>query len=320
MSRAILKVGDVFDHPLFGKYTITEYVSSREITVIFQNTGYIYKTRSENIRKNMVKDNTIFRARAWDGSLLYIGKILKSQKYGDMELLSYNKGGRCKIKFLNTGNIIESEFRAFYQGTAQDPQQQLVFGIGKSYSDKYKIREHGKKTPQYAAWENMLARCYYDKTSRFSAYGGIGVRVCDEWLVYENFAKWYDKNYVDGYHLDKDLLGNGLLYSPENCCYIPQKLNGVFVVSTKNVGKLRSHLPTGVRPQSSGFVSATREGSNYFKTQEEAHIDYLTRKWDYVRELATDMYRWTEIPERVYQAVLDKCFVEQEPLRTIYAK
>lgn len=320
MSNTILKVGDVFDHPVFGKYTITDYVSSRDLTVIFHNTGSICKTRSEYIYKNKVKDSAIFRARAWDGSLVYVGKILKSHKYGNMELLSYDKGGRCKIKFLDTGNIIDSEFRAFYQGTAQDCQQQLVFGIGKSYSDKYKIREHGKKTSQYAAWENMLARCYYTKTSRFSAYGGIGVKVCDEWLVYENFAKWYDKNYVDSYHLDKDLLGNGLLYSPENCCYIPQKLNGVFVVSTKNIGKLQSHLPTGVRPQSSGYVSATHGGKNFFKTKEEAHVNYLTRKWDSVRDLATEMYRWTEITERVYQAVLDKCYLEQEPLRTVYAK
>lgn len=250
---------------------------------------------------------------------MYVGDKFNHPKFGEYEVIIYNSSRDVIIRFCRTGHITKTCTTRARHLQVRDPKQQLVFGVGKSYSEKYKTRIKGKKTPQYAAWENMLARCYYEKTSRFSAYGDIGVTVCDEWLTFEKFAEWYDKNYIEGYHLDKDLLGNGLLYSPEYCCYIPQRLNGVFVVHSKNIGRPQSHLPTGIYHQGNGFTSSAFDGKAYFKTKEEAHIDYLTRKWNYVRELATEMYRWTEITERVYEAVLDKCHMEQEPLRTVYA-
>lgn len=242
-------------------------------------------------------------------------------KYGLMEIVNYRGYDDCDILFHRTNNIVNLSYRSFIEVCASDPKQQLVFGVGKSYSEIYKIRSDGKKTPQYAAWENMLMRCYYEKTSRYSAYGGKGVKVSEDWLIYENFAKWFDDNYIEGYHLDKDLLGDGSLYSKDNCCYIPQKLNGVFVITTKNVGRHNKELPTGVVKVRKAFiVRVSHEVPQYSKshsTVEAAHRDYLTRKWNSVRDIATEMYRWTEITERVYQAVLDKCYKEQEILRAI---
>lgn len=255
-------------------------------------------------------------------SISKVGEKRQHPKYGVMEIVSYRGFSDCEILFHETNNVIKSSYRAFSEVTATDPKQQLVFGVGKSYSEIYSIRSGGKKTPQYVAWENMIMRCYYDKASRYPAYGGKGVKVSEDWLIYENFAKWFDDNYVEGYHLDKDLLGDGSLYSKENCCYIPQKLNGLFVITKKNVGKLNNHLPTGVIKQRKAFVVRVSHASpSYSKshsTVEAAHKDYLTRKWDSVRDIATEMYRWTEITEKVHQAVIDKCYKEQELLRTVY--
>ena len=39
------------------------------------------------------------------------------------------------------------------------------------------------------------------------------------------FHKWFNDNYVEGWELDKDLLGDGKTYSPESCCFIPKQLN-----------------------------------------------------------------------------------------------
>lgn len=250
MSKERLKVGDEFDHPKYGKYTILERISHDKVVLRFERTRFIVEASTCNVRKNAIRDH----------------------------------------------------------------KQQLVFGIGKSYSEKYNIRVNKKKTPHYAAWENMLARCYYEKTSRYSAYGGIGVSVCEEWLTYENFAEWYDTNYIEGYHLDKDLIGDGMSYSPENCCYIPQKLNCMFVVTSKNIGRKQSHLPTGIYHHGNGFVSSVHDVKRYFNYKEDAHKDYIKRKWDCVRDLASELYRWTEITERVYLAVVKLCDREQEVL------
>lgn len=249
------------------------------------------------------------------------GEFKHHPKYGLMEIVNYNGYGDCDILFHRTGNIVNLSYRSFSEVCAADPTQQLVFGVGKSYSETYKIRSDGKKAPQYVAWENMLMRCYYPKTSRYAAYGGKGVKVCDDWLIYENFAKWFDDNYVDGYHLDKDLLGDGTLYSPENCCYIPQKLNGMFVVTTKNVGRPDKELPTGVTRVRKAFVAkVNHEVPSYSKSHtsvEAAHRDYVVRKWNSVRDIATEMYRWCEITEKVYEAVLLKCDKEQASLGVV---
>lgn len=250
--------------------------------------------------------------------LMKVGDVFHHQVHGEYKVTEYISARKVKIKFALSGHEVISDSTTVRYGKIRDPSQQLVFGVGRSYSEKYKVRVNNKKTPQYVAWENMLMRCYYPKTSRYSAYGGIGVKVCDEWLSYENFAKWYDDNYIDSYHLDKDLLGNGGIYSPENCCYIPKKLNSVFVVNSKNIGRPQADLPTGIYRQGGGYTSSVIKEKRYFATKEEAHKDYLTRKWNSVREIATEMYRWTEISEKVYDAVIDRCYKEQELLRTVY--
>lgn len=250
--------------------------------------------------------------------LMRVGEVFHHEVYGEYSVIEYINSKKVKIKFTLSGYEAISNSTAVRYSRVRDPYQQLVFGVGKSYSEKYSVRLNKKKTPQYVAWENMLMRCYYPKTSRYSAYGGIGVKVCDEWLSYENFAKWYDDNYIEGYHLDKDLLGDGTIYSPEDCCYVPQKLNSVFVVNSKNIGRPQADLPTGIYRQGSGYTSSVLKEKRYFTGKEDAHKDYLTRKWNSVRYIATEMYRWTEITEKVYQAVLDKCYKEQELLRTVY--
>lgn len=75
----------------------------------------------------------------------------------------------------------------------------MLFGVADTKSEKYKIRENGSKTLAYSFYENMMARCYYSKTSRYESYGGIGVEVDNEWLSFHNFAEWFYDTTTDGY-------------------------------------------------------------------------------------------------------------------------
>lgn len=52
----------------------------------------------------------------------------------------------------------------------------------------------------------------------------IMIAVCDEWLIFSNFEKWFDKYWKVGYQVDKDLLGDKV-YSPETCVMLPKRLN-----------------------------------------------------------------------------------------------
>lgn len=85
----------------------------------------------------------------------------------------------------------------------------------------------------------MLERCYSARyQERKPTYKGCSV--CDEWLNYQNFAKWYDDNYYEIKGeimcLDKDILVKGnKIYSPENCVFVPNYINVLFArIGCKN--------------------------------------------------------------------------------------
>lgn len=76
-------------------------------------------------------------------------------------------------------------------------------------------------------WMSMIDRCYNPKNSRFKNYGGRGVVVCDEWKNdYQRFLDWALLNgWKKGLQLDKDIKGDGKIYSPETCCFVTPKEN-----------------------------------------------------------------------------------------------
>lgn len=95
--------------------------------------------------------------------------------------------------------------------------------------------------PFYRTWHSMLRRCYSDwYLSRNPTY--VGCEVDEEWLTFSKFKAWMEKQDWEGKQLDKDILGNGKLYSQHTCCFISRKVNG-FLNTHKRRGR---KLPTGV--------------------------------------------------------------------------
>jgi hypothetical protein len=80
---------------------------------------------------------------------------------------------------------------------------------------KNRSRIHGKsRTPIYNSWLSMKSRCLNKNNKHYADYGGRGITICKEWLVFENFyADMGDR--PDGLSLDRvDNMGN---YEPSNC-------------------------------------------------------------------------------------------------------
>jgi hypothetical protein len=104
------------------------------------------------------------------------------------------------------------------------------------YQAEYRPKTHGlTKHPLYRVWRGMKNRCHNPKSTSYKQYGGRGVTVCSEWREsFESFYSWAMQNgYQPDLELDKDLVGNGLSYSPETCCWLTPKQNARYKRSSQ---------------------------------------------------------------------------------------
>ncbi len=163
----------------------------------------------------------------------------------------------------------------------------LAFGVGKNDSD-YLVQPqvNGKQIccPYYCVWYNMLRRCYSEcSQKRDTTYRGC--RVCEEWHLFSVFRKWMVTQDWQGKEIDKDIFGNGKLYSPETCCFIEHWLNTLFINRRRNQGK----CPTGVsyHKRDKKFGAQMRMNMSikhlgYFDTPEKAESVYLAARIEYI--------------------------------------
>lgn len=184
----------------------------------------------------------------------------------------------------------------------------LVCGIGVNDAD-YVVESiiNGRRVrcPAYMAWKRVLERCYSAKYhSRCPTY--IGVEVCDEWLTFMTFRKWWVENQVDGWQMDKDLLSDDRIYSPDTCIFVPAWLN-TFTVGS---GAARGGLPIGVsfEKRVGKFQARCRhpfgrqKHLGNFSTPDEAHAAWLARKLEIANELKHLM---DDIDARIFPRVIE---------------
>ena len=105
---------------------------------------------------------------------------------------------------------------------------------------------HGMcKTRLYSVWAGMLHRVGVYKGASEEAkrnYQDRGIKVCDEWLVFENFRDWaLSHGYSDDLEIDR--IDNDKGYCPENCRWVSRREN---TNNRRNTIRLEDGTPLAV--------------------------------------------------------------------------
>ena len=190
----------------------------------------------------------------------------------------------------------------FRTGSIKNPYDRTVFSIGYIGDGEYMAKRNKKPTREYHCWQNMLERCYFEKNADLhKSYFGL-CEVCDEWLNFQNFAKWHSEHYYEvneRLHLDKDILIPGnTLYAPDRCLLIPQRINELFTCKVNGNG-----LPVGITKTSAGRYNSSYNGKNIgtFDTLEEAFEKYAQKKEETIKRIADEYI--DIIPKNAYDAI-----------------
>jgi len=165
----------------------------------------------------------------------------------------------------------------------------LVCGVGVNDVDiQISCQVNGKQVvcKIYFAWASLLQRTLTEN-GRKKKRRYRGSTICPEWILFSNFRSWVVCQDWEGKELDKDILVPGnKYYSPETCCFVDRKINGLLAYKHST----NSSLPIGVAfsEKSGKYTSkisidgkATHIGS--FSSMNDAADSYITAKSEEIR-------------------------------------
>lgn len=231
---------------------------------------------------------------------LRVGETHFSNQGCKMKIIEYFGKNKCTVEFDNGYIKRNLSYKNISLGNVKNKKLPSVFGVGFIGSGKY---DRPNYPIHYKKWKGMLERSYSEKYHEVRpTYKNV--TVCEEWHNFQNFAVWFEENYIEGFELDKDILVKGnKIYSPDTCCFVPAEIN--LVMAYKCVKDKK--YPVGVHKEKSGRFLAicTIDGKpcrlGMFDTPEEAFQVYKTEKEKYIKKIAD---KWKDkISNKVYEAM-----------------
>lgn len=201
----------------------------------------------------------------------------------------------------------------FKKGSVSNNFYPSLYGVGMIGNTNTSI--DNKKKKSYLTWKGMLARCYDSNNKAKSYYNKCSV--CDEWLIFENFEKWFDYNYyeIDNKKmcLDKDILIKGnKIYSPQTCVFVSNEINTMFTKNNARRGKCVIGVYFNSRRKEKQYYALCRFNEKNQKiigrydTEIEAFKAYKIAKENHIKQVA-DEYKskYPNFPIKLYEAMYD---------------
>ena len=234
----------------------------------------------------------------------YLGKTFSSNNFGDFIVIDYVNNKNITVEFITTGYQTKTTTKEINQGKIADRLKPSVFGVG-IIGNKYPINDNGSINYIYKVWNNILDRCYNEKTKlKYKAYSDCSTS--NNFKYYEYFYEWFtsQKGCDERFEVDKDLLVKGnRIYSENTCILLPKEINLALSVKKSQ----RGQYLIGVQKNGKNFLARCSTGTGerklgYYTTEIEAFNAYKQAKENYLKELAN---KWKDkIDIRAYNALM----------------
>ena len=286
-----------------GKYDYSkvEYVNSlTKVCIICPEHGEFWQTPSKHLSSQDCPICANFKK--WDWKRISKEEFIKRarQIHGD-------KYDYSKIEYKNTHTktaIVCPVHGVFYK--TPDAHINSKQGCPLCILEKQKTKIYNVATNDllftnkdiaHIRWQGILRRCY-GNSKKCRTYREC--YVCDEWLTFSKFKEWFDKNYIDGWEIDKDILVKGnKVYSPDTCCFVPREINIFFTSKRKKAdGNHRGIYKSNSKYRALIFHIEGGNESKTFDTYNEALYEYINSKEDRIKYLA-EKYN-DKLDDRIY--------------------
>jgi hypothetical protein len=241
-----------------------------------------------------------------------VGEIGINNQGMEMKIVGYRNNKDIDILFSDNTLVCNQPYSVFHSGEIKNNNIPYVNGVGYIGYGKYKCRINGKLTEEYKIWSSMILRNYCSQyLERQETYKKCSV--CDEWLNFQTFAKWYFENkWTNEFPLvpDKDILIKGNKeYNPNTVLLLDQRLNNLFLSHKIN----RGNLPIGVRwdKERNKYVASckTKEYNKKFigrfDDPIEAFYAYRDFKYQRVKEIVNYYKETYNLPQKIYDAIIN---------------
>lgn len=226
------------------------------------------------------------------------GEKYKTNQGYEIIIIKYVTSKECYIRFNDEKKtVIKTRMGEIKEGAIKNPNHKTFLGVGYVGQGEYKAI--GKA---YVSWSGIMERAYNERYHKQKpTYKDVTVH--PDWHNFQNFAKWFEENYIEGFHLDKDILVSGNKeYSADNCCFVPMSVNTIFAKNTTS----KKGLPKGVSLIDGKYQVTLHKNGNqnyigYYNTIEQAREVYIKAKKEYLIEVSE---KWRGIlSDRVCDAI-----------------
>lgn len=243
------------------------------------------------------------------------GSLVSGAKYitrlnGGLIVVEDRGWDSVAVQFIGTGTEVIARRADVVAGIVKDYYKPSVFGVGFVGVGAFRHTESDGVTPtRYSvAWRGMLRRCY-DANFQRKRLTYSECTVDPKWHNFQEFALWAaGQAFEPGWEIDKDILVQfNKHYSPETCCFVPQRVNTLLT----HIKCTNGELPFGVQRDVTGtlFHAYCHDGSAQVyagtsKTPEGAFELYVLAKEAMFKAVADEHKDSLEVG--VYEALYNR--------------